>query len=133
VLPYAQAAFRPPAPSPAFGSESRFLGQVPLVLPQYKPPPFFAPLESRALGKPGLGQTFDEILNWSPVCGDLLRLTFHGGTAWLGTYVGLKETGAVKWIAWILGFGNGLAAIADVISLIKRASGTHPPPKANSQ
>lgn len=135
MVPYApQTAFRPPAPSPAFGSESRFLGQVPLI-PRFQGPPLGGvslPSEHFVLlgrDEKSLGQTFDEILHWNPAFGDLLRLTFHAGTGYLGTYVGMKERGFISTLAWILGVGNGLAAIADAISLIKRAAGTHPPEK----
>lgn len=59
--------------------------------------------------------------------GDVLRLAFHGGTTWLGIKIGLRDKNPwVSGIAWVLGVGNGLAAIADVVSLIKRATGTHP-------
>jgi hypothetical protein len=101
----------------------------------YQPPAFRPPVPSPTLGlKPRqLSQTFDEIMGWHPAAGDVLRLAFHGGTTWLGVRVGLTDKN--KWvsgIAWVLAVGNGLAAIADVISLIKRATGTHPPPVPRS-
>jgi len=61
-------------------------------------------------------------------CGDVLRLTFHGGTTYVSLYVGTKEkAGFLKYFAWVMGVGNGLAAIADIISVAKRIMGTHPP------
>lgn len=75
-----------------------------------------------------MGQTFEQIVGWPGWAGDLLRLTFHSGTTFLGLHVGLEsKEGFIKYLAWVLAVGNGLAAIADVISLMKRAFGTHPP------
>ena len=127
MIGYQPAAFRPIVSSPALGPESRFLGQVPLILGYRHTPPALQPAPAPTLGRAELGQTFDQLMGWPAFMGDVLRLVFHGGTAYLGTHVGLKEKGAVRWIAWILGVGNGLAAVADVISLIQRAFGTHPP------
>lgn len=124
-----QPGFRPPAPSPAQG-QSPFLGQVPLasasrILSLLATP---APPHYDLGGRhPHVGQTFDEIAGIPKWSGDVLRVIFHGGTTWLGIRVGLREKN--KWvsgIAWVLAVGNGLAGIADLISLIKRATGTHP-------
>lgn len=92
---------------------------------------------SATLGAPKVGQTFDEIANLGPVAGDFLRLTFHGIATYLGIWVGLninkvktgnKTTKTVTGaLGWALAAGQGLGAIADVISLFKRATGTHPP------
>jgi hypothetical protein len=102
-----QVAFRPYVPSPALGQRK------------------------------AVGQTFDEIIGWSPAAGDILRLTFHGIATYLGIWVGLnankiktgnKTTKTVTIaLGWALAAGQGLGAIADVISLAKRATGTHPP------
>lgn len=131
MLEYQPAAFRPTVPSPALGSEGRFLGPVPLISHFRRVPaaPAHPSVPRPSLGRahPELSQTFDQLMGWPAFMGDLLRLTFHGGTAYLGAYVGLKEKGALMWIAWILGVGNGLAAVADVISLTQRVLGTHPP------
>lgn len=102
MLDYQPLAFRPSVPSPTLGQKTR-----------------------------QLSQTFDEIMNWHPASGDILRLAFHGGTTWMGIRVGLKEKNPwIAGVAWVLAVGNGLAAVADVISLLKRATGTHPPPAA---
>lgn len=119
MLKFRPAASFPTVPPPAFGQESRFLGRIPYPAPHHD------------LGRPNphLSQTFDELLGWPPFMGDVLRLTFHGGTTYLGVRVGLQEKNKViSAIAWVLGVGNGLAALADIVSLIKRAAGTHPPP-----
>lgn len=123
------AAFRPIVPSPAFGLEGRFLGQVPLSQrfhPSIPAPSFNGRTSTLGRERPTMGQQFDQLLGWHPVFGDLLRLTFHAGTGYFGIRVGLKERGFLKGLAWVLGVGNGLAAIADVVSLIQRAVGTHP-------
>lgn len=112
-------SYRPVTTSP--GILSPMLGQT----------VFRPPVVSYALGQPKrspiLGQTFDEFLGMPAFCGDLIRLIFHGGTTFLGIHVGLREgTSFIGILGWILGIGNGLGAIADTISLIKRATGTHP-------
>lgn len=92
--------------------------------------PFAAP--PPALGRynvrsPVLAQTFDELLGWPAWTGDVLRLTFHGATTWLGAKVALENKGWMRTIGWILAVGNGIAGVCDAISLVKRATGTHPP------
>jgi hypothetical protein len=92
---------------------------------------------SASLGATKVGQTFDEIAGFGPVAGDIIRLVFHGIATYLGIWVGLninkvktgnKTTKAVTGgLGWALAAGQGLGAIADVISLGKRALGTHPP------
>jgi hypothetical protein len=84
-----------------------------------------------------LGQTFDEIMGWTPVVGDVIRLTFHGIATYLGILVGLQghklpiKNKTVRVITvgagWALAGGQGLGAIADIVSLTKRALGVHPP------
>jgi len=101
VLDYKPAAFRPTVPSPA-------LGQAALGRPYY------------------MGQTFDQLLGWTPAMGDIVRLGFHTASTYLGIYVGMKEKGAVSYLGWFLGIGQGIGAICDAISLGKRAMGIHP-------
>lgn len=101
--------------------------------PQAHFSPISRPL-SPSLGHKHLSQTFDEIMGWPPATGDLLRLAFHGGTTWMGIRVGTTDKNKwVQGIAWVLAVGNGLAAIADIISLIKRATGTHPAPNGTGR
>lgn len=116
--------YQPPA-------QGLFLGQVPLrsaarmVSRLTEPSSMAFDLGGR---HPKLAQTFDQIMGWPPAAGDILRLLFHGGTTWLGITIGSSAKDPwVSGIAWILGVGNGLAALADVASLVKRATGTHPP------
>ncbi len=116
------AAFRPYAPSPSLGADRNLLSRT---------------MPRPSLGaERALGQTFDEIMGWGPATGDVIRLTFHGIATYLGIWVGLNghkvpmknKTLRVVTIgaAWALAGGQGLGAIADIISLIKRATGTHP-------
>lgn len=112
--------------SPPHASVGRYPGPASHFPPAYRPP-------TPALGHKHLSQTFDEIMGWPPAAGDVLRLMFHGGTTWMGIRVGITDKN--KWvssIAWVLAVGNGLAAIADIISLVKRATGTHPPAKSQA-
>lgn len=79
-------------------------------------------------GHRGLGQTFDEMLGFSPAMGDVIRLVYHSGGAWLGLHVALAN-GRRPWLAtvgWVIGIGMGVASILDVVSLGKRVAGTHP-------
>jgi hypothetical protein len=109
VITFRPVAFRPHVPSPTLGAER------------------------------ALGQTFDEIMGWSPTVGDVLRLTFHGIATYLGIVVGLNATKlklgnrttrqVTAGLGWALAAGQGLGAIADIISLGKRALGVHPPEK----
>lgn len=75
---------------------------------------------------PVLGQTFDQYLGFSKEMGDVIRLVFHGGGAWLGIHVGLKENGVLSALGWFFGLGHGIGAVLDVVSLLERVSGTHP-------
>jgi hypothetical protein len=84
-------------------------------------------LGQAALGRPILGQTFDELLGFTPAMGDVIRLMFHSASAYLAMYVALKETGPVKYLGWVMGIGQGIGAVCDGISLAKRAAGIHPP------
>ncbi len=79
-------------------------------------------------GPRGLGQTFDEMLGFSPAMGDVIRLVYHSGGAWLGFHVALAngKRPVLSTIGWFIGAGMGIAAILDVVSLAKRVCGTHP-------
>lgn len=100
MVPFAPVAFRPAVPSPA----------------------------ARRLGpSPALGQTFDEMFGWSPAMGDIVRLGFHGATAALGYHVWVKDAGFFKWFGLFLALGQTVGAICDVVSLVQRVAGTHPP------
>ncbi len=103
----------------------------------YVPAGLRSPVASReqtrgpALGGPSLaprlGQTFDDMLGMTPACGDVLRLLGHSGGAWVGIHTGLYQTGALRWVGWVIGSGMAIAGFLDVVSLFKRAVGTHPP------
>lgn len=126
-----QPAFRPSVPPPA-RQKSPFLGQVPLVSAVRTVSSLLHPSTPSHYdlggGHPKIGQTFDQIMGWPTYMGDILRLVFHGGTTWLGITVGLKDKNPwVSGIAWVLAVGNGLAGMADLISLTKRVAGIHPP------
>jgi len=74
-----------------------------------------------------MAQTFDQLLGF-PVCtGDICRLVFHTGATVLGIHVGLKEKGLIAIVGWVVAAGQGIAGILDIVSLYKRAVGTHPP------
>lgn len=75
---------------------------------------------------PAMGQTFDELLNFHPAVGDLIRLAAHGGAGWLGIYVGTTQRGFISVAGWVLGVANGIGAALDLVSLGKRVAGTHP-------
>lgn len=103
MLAYKPAAFRPSAPSPALG---------------------VAVKNGRHFV---LGQTFDQMLSFTPTMGDIIRLVFHTSSAYLGIWVGVKEpSGFIKYLGWTLGVGQAVGAVCDAISLVKRAAGTHP-------
>lgn len=76
-----------------------------------------------------LGQTFDQILGIPPAGGDIIRFIGHGIGSWFGLYIGTRGdmSTALRAIGWIVGSGMGLAALLDLVSLYKRAIGTHPP------
>ena len=93
----------------------------------YSPAPYRRPPLS-----PTLGQQFDSMFGWHPAVGDVVRLGFHGLTAYLGFYVGAKEKGFISAFGWFLGFGQAIGAACDVASLIKRVQGTHPPETTES-
>lgn len=81
----------------------------------------------RRQARPSLGQTFDQYFAWSPAVGDAVRLAFHGATAYLGFHVWQKEKGFISAFGLFLALGQAIGAICDVISLVQRAAGTHPP------
>ena len=74
-----------------------------------------------------LGQTFDQMLGLPACSGDICRLVFHTGATILGVHVGLKGKGAMSVLGWVVAVGQGFAGILDLVSLYKRAAGTHPP------
>ena len=74
-----------------------------------------------------LGQTFDQLLGLPACTGDICRLAFHTGATILGVHAGLKGHGAIVVLGWIIAVGHGFAGILDLVSLYKRATGTHPP------
>jgi hypothetical protein len=68
-----------------------------------------------------LGETFDEMLGFSPVLGDLLRLVGHSLGAWVGIYAGIYgKSKVMKAVGWTIGLGQGLTGICDVVSLVQR-------------
>lgn len=112
---------------------------------QFRPIAFrpYVPYHSPTLGAQGhkqLAQTFDDYLKIGPAAGDVLRLVFHGIAVYLGVWVGLNAKHlqtknktvkkATVILGWVLAGGQGLGALADVISLAQRALGTHPPEPA---
>lgn len=109
---------------------------------QYRVVNFKPYVPSPALGsRQELSQTFDQYLKFSPAMGDVLRLVFHGIAVYLGVWTGLnakhirtgKTTKTVTVaLGWALAAGQGLGAIADVVSLVQRALGTHPPEPATT-
>lgn len=96
----------------------------PYRAPAYQGPRLATPYRSP---QKAVGQTFDQLLGWPPCTGDICRLVFHSGAAVLGIHVGLKEKGPISILGWIIGLGEGFAGLLDIVSLVKRATGTHPP------
>jgi hypothetical protein len=76
---------------------------------------------------PVLGQRFEDVLGWDGMTGDLLRTIFHTTTAVLGFHVWVNDKGFWKYFGLILGLGQTVGAICDIISVGKRLTGTHPP------
>lgn len=74
-----------------------------------------------------LGQTFDQMLGLPAYSGDVVRLIFHTGATIIGVHVGLRGKGGMAALGWIVAIGQGFAGLLDLVSLYKRASGTHPP------
>lgn len=101
MRPYTPGAYRPSALSPALGH------------------------------RPVLGQTFDQMFGFSPALGDIIRLAGHGAAGYIGIYVGLNAKGLTSIIGWIIGIGQGITAICDLISIGQRIAGTHPPGPTN--
>lgn len=94
----------------------------PLAYRPAAPPP--------ALGRYGnkfLSQPFESYLGLSTTAGDVIRLVFHGATAALGMRAFLSDRGFFKWFGLVLGVGQGVGFVLDVVSLVERAVGTHPP------
>lgn len=79
---------------------------------------------------PILGQTFDEILGIHPAAGDAIRFVGHAVGAWFGIYIGTRPgmSPLVRAIGWIVGAGMATTGALDIVSLLKRAAGTHPEP-----
>lgn len=102
MLAFQPVACRPSAPSPRLGQYGLALG-------------------------PSLGKTFDEFFGISAALGDVVRLGFHGATAALGYHVFTTGSGFFKWFGIFLSAGQAVGAICDVISLVQRLAGTHPP------
>lgn len=73
-----------------------------------------------------LGQSFDQYLAWPAACGDVVRLAFHTATAALGYHVYFRDKGFWKWFGLVLGAGQTVGAILDLLSLTERLIGTHP-------
>lgn len=73
-----------------------------------------------------LAQRFENVFGWNDATGDILRAVFHTTTAALGYHVWLHDKGFWKYFGLILGLGQTVGAIADLISLGKRIAGTHP-------
>lgn len=88
-----------------------------------------APKTSLGLGRssPVLGQRFEDVMGWSGYAGDGLRTIFHTATAVLGFHIWITDKGFWKYFGLLLGMGQTVGAICDVISLGKRITGTHPP------
>ncbi|SRR5579871_2215178 len=97
--------------------------------PAYRPA-VASPTIRRQAQRFGLAQTFDQYFGWPPAAGDMVRLLFHGSTAVLGFHVWKSDTGFFKWFGLLLGVGQTVGAICDLLSLIQRAAGTHPPEPA---
>lgn len=109
MVPYAPAAYCPPASSPRLGQ----YGQSWHVPRHYS-----------------LSASFDEYFGWSPAVGDTVRLAFHGATAALGFRVWLTDRGFFKYFGLFLALGQTVGAICDVVSLVQRATGKHAPETA---
>lgn len=81
-----------------------------------------------------LGETFDEMLGFSPLLGDLLRLGGHGLGAWVGVYAGLYAKS--KWmrtVGWFIGVGQGLTGVCDIVSIAQRLFKSAPQPQSTSE
>lgn len=79
-----------------------------------------------------LGETFDEMLGFSPMLGDLLRLAGHGLGSWVGVYAGIYgKSSWMRAVGWVIGVGQGLTGVCDVVSIIQRL--VHPTLSTPSQ
>jgi hypothetical protein len=75
-----------------------------------------------------MGQTFDQMLGLPACSGDVCRLIFHTGATILSFHIALtSKSTAWSTLGWVIGLGQGFAGILDIVSLVKRATGTHPP------
>lgn len=76
-----------------------------------------------------LSQRFDQLFQWGPLAGDTLRLVAHGMAGYLGYYVWLTapKKSFPKYFGLALGLVQTVGVLCDVISLVQRATGTHPP------
>lgn len=109
MVPYTPRAYRPTELSPALGHRHVSI-----------------------LGRShSLGQTFDQMFGFSPALGDVIRLVGHGAASYIGIYVGMEAKGVTSVIGWVIGIGQGITAICDVISIGQRIAGTHPPGPTN--
>lgn len=84
---------------------------------------------SVGLGRPSyrLSQRFEDVLGWSGAAGDGLRTIFHTATAILGFHIWITDKGFWKYFGLLLGVGQTVGGICDLVSLGKRIAGTHPP------
>lgn len=81
-----------------------------------------------------LGETFDEMLGFSPLLGDLLRLAGHGLGSWVGLYAGIYgKSNWMKAVGWLIGIGQGLTGLCDVVSIVQRVVRPAPSPPSSSQ
>lgn len=102
----------------------------------YNPGPFRAVAASPAIRRQAssavLGQRFEQLLEWPAVSGDVLRLTVHSLSAYLGYYVWLTAPKGTfpKYFGLGLAILQTFGGICDLISLAQRATGTHPPENA---
>ena len=64
-----------------------------------------------------IGQASAEKLGIAGVLAPILGLGVAGGAAYLGIRAGLKETGAIKWIGWIVGLSGLVAVVTTVADL----------------
>lgn len=82
------------------------------------PSPIFPAMPSRPREKT-LGESFDELLGWSKLTGDILRTLGHGFGVWLGIHVFLYSKGFARVAGAAVGIGMLGAGICDVIAVGK--------------
>jgi hypothetical protein len=95
----------------------------------FRPAVVISPTMRRQAPGSFLGQRFDQLLDWGPVAGDILRLIAHGMAGYLGYYVWLTapKKSFPRYFGLAMGLVQTFGALCDVISLGQRAAGTHPP------